>query len=161
MYSQFIRKLKYRALYVGTLGAISMYSDKEMQIIENTLTTPDVMDLRRILSENPCDYACIEASSHGIDQQRLAYIPLTVAFTNLSLDHLDYHENMENYYKAKEKLFLNANAKSFVLNTDDDYSVRLINQLENKMLSHMVSMKRCKSSLYRLSARTISNIQLQ
>lgn len=131
MYSQMMAMLKKECLYVGTLGAMIIKSDLSVDHIENTLTTPDAMDLHRIL--NGYDNACIEVSSHGIDQNRIHYIPFTVAgFSNLSHEHLDYHHNIENYYKVKESFFLNYNVQKFVLNTDDFYSRRIIDQLSDE-----------------------------
>jgi UDP-N-acetylmuramoyl-L-alanyl-D-glutamate--2,6-diaminopimelate ligase len=126
LYSQAAAILSGKALYIGTLGALEINHDLSTNRVADTLTTPDVMDLRQILSENSCEYTCIEASSHGIEQQRIAYIPIVAAaFTNLSPEHLDYHKDMESYFKAKEKLFKRYNIDNFVINTDDEFGRRI------------------------------------
>jgi UDP-N-acetylmuramoyl-L-alanyl-D-glutamate--2,6-diaminopimelate ligase len=126
LYSQAAAILSGKALYIGTLGALEIHSDLSTKKISDTLTTPDAMDLRRILSETSCEYVCIEASSHGIEQKRIAYIPIVAAgFTNLSPEHLDYHKDIENYFKAKEKLFTDYNVDRFALNADDQYGKRI------------------------------------
>lgn len=123
--AQIAAKLKQKSLYIGTLGAITM-SDRISTKIADTLTTPDIMDLRRMLSGNACDYACLEVSSHALTQHRVDFLPIHVAgFTNLSPEHLDYHQDMESYYRAKERLFTNYQIKNFVWNADNEYSKRL------------------------------------
>lgn len=125
MYAQAVAILVQKAIYIGTLGAIKV--DNEPQKITDTLTTPDILDLRKLLSESQCEYAAIEASSHGISQNRLDYIPFKVAaFTNLAPEHLDYHKNLGEYFDAKKRLFTDYNINNFVLNSDDEYSQKLI-----------------------------------
>lgn len=74
-----------------------------------TRTTPDVVTNHKLLREmrlHECDSAVMEVTSHALDQERVACIDYDVAiFTNLTLDHLDYHQTMERYYEAKNKLF--------------------------------------------------------
>ncbi|MEB3273292.1 MAG: UDP-N-acetylmuramoyl-L-alanyl-D-glutamate--2,6-diaminopimelate ligase [Prochlorothrix sp.] len=74
-----------------------------------------------------CSHGVMEVSSHALDQQRVAQCPFQVAvFTNLTQDHLDYHDTMEDYFAAKAKLFspqyLHDRA---VVNLDDPYGQRL------------------------------------
>lgn len=73
------------------------------------LTTPDAVTIAaaaRDMVRNDVGYMMIEASSHALSQQRLAGINFTAAaFTNLTGDHLDYHENEDNYLDAKARLF--------------------------------------------------------
>lgn len=77
---------------------------------QTTLTTPDVTTNHKFLREmclHSCKAAVMEVTSHALDQKRVAYIDYDMAiFTNLTLDHLDYHHTMENYFEAKRKLFL-------------------------------------------------------
>ena len=72
-------------------------------------TTPDPLCLHRILSELVAigvTHSSMEASSHGLSQKRLDGTNLlAAAFTNLSHDHLDYHETLENYFCSKKSLF--------------------------------------------------------
>jgi UDP-N-acetylmuramoyl-L-alanyl-D-glutamate--2,6-diaminopimelate ligase len=127
IYSQITAIIAGKALYIGTLGALKIKSDLSVEKISETLTTPDAMQLRSILFDaQDCHYACIEASSHGIEQNRVAYIPMaTAGFTNLSSEHLDYHSNIANYFQAKEKLFIEHNIENFVLNSDDEYAMKI------------------------------------
>lgn len=67
------------------------------------------------------DFVVLEITSHALDQHKLAGVPIEVAvMTNLTQDHLDYHKTMEQYAKAKGKLFA-SDPKYIVLNRDDDW----------------------------------------
>lgn len=74
-----------------------------------SLTTPDALtiaEMQQSMVEAGAEYMVIEASSHALDQDRLAGIDFrAAAFTNLSGDHLDYHKTADNYLAAKTRLF--------------------------------------------------------
>lgn len=93
-----------RAASLGTVGLIAPGYE-----LPDSLTTPDPVELHRILAElafKEIDHLAMEASSHGLDQFRLDGVQVTsAAFTNLSRDHLDYHGSMEGYLNAKLRLF--------------------------------------------------------
>lgn len=78
-------------------------------------TTPDVSTNQKMLREmvlQGCTSAVMEVTSHALDQRRVDQIHFDVAiFSNLSLDHLDYHQDMETYCRAKSKLFSSLNSK--------------------------------------------------
>jgi UDP-N-acetylmuramoyl-L-alanyl-D-glutamate--2,6-diaminopimelate ligase len=93
-----------RGASIGTLGM--MVDDRH---IVGELTTPDPLTLHRTLAKlkaEGVEHVAMEASSHGIDQRRLDGVKFTaVAFTNLTRDHLDYHQTIDNYRDAKLRLF--------------------------------------------------------
>jgi UDP-N-acetylmuramoyl-L-alanyl-D-glutamate--2,6-diaminopimelate ligase len=97
-------------------------------------TTPFALELQEQLHaavEAGCKFAVMEVSSHALAQQRVLGCSFEVAvFTNLTQDHLDYHQDMEDYFAAKARLFhpdyLQGRA---VINLDDPYGQRLIAQL--------------------------------
>jgi UDP-N-acetylmuramoyl-L-alanyl-D-glutamate--2,6-diaminopimelate ligase len=99
-----------------------------------THTTPFAVDLQQQLAQAlqaGSQVALMEVSSHALDQGRVMACPFEVGvFTNLTQDHLDYHQNMENYFQAKALLFspqyLTGRA---IVNLDDQYGQRLIAQL--------------------------------
>ena len=99
-------------------------------------TTPEASDtekfLRRAVAAG-CKMAAMEASSQAIDLHRCDWLRFRVAvFTNLTRDHLDYHQTMENYFDAKKKLFdgrLGEKPASSVINIDDEYGARLAAEL--------------------------------
>ncbi len=74
-----------------------------------SLTTPDPVALHKLLkelAEAGVTHAAMEASSHGLDQRRLDGVRLAAgAFTNLGRDHMDYHATVEDYHRAKMRLF--------------------------------------------------------
>jgi len=92
-------------------------------------TTPEAIDLQRLFREmlDSGDRSCvIEASSHAIELHRLDRARFSaLAFTNLSQDHLDFHETMENYFAAKRRLFLSGEETPAAINVDDAYGRRL------------------------------------
>lgn len=96
--------LGYRAASLGTLGL-----EPPRENAPKALTTPDPIELARALAELAADgfsHLAMEASSHGLAQNRLDGVRLqAAAFTNLSRDHLDYHGSMEAYLAAKHRLF--------------------------------------------------------
>ena len=99
-------------------------------------TTPEASDTNRFLREaldDSCTMAVMETSSQAIDLHRCDWLRFKVAvFTNLTRDHLDYHETMENYYDAKKKLFdgrLGEKPGSCVINIDDEWGAKLAHEL--------------------------------
>jgi UDP-N-acetylmuramoyl-L-alanyl-D-glutamate--2,6-diaminopimelate ligase len=92
------------------------------------LTTPDPVALHKLLKEladSGVTHASMEASSHGLDQRRLDGVKLAAAgFTNLGRDHMDYHPTVEDYLRAKLRLFdtLLPKGAPAVIFADDAYS---------------------------------------
>ena len=93
-----------KAASLGTLGVMGPGLPKG-----GSLTTPDPVALQKTLSDlkaDQFDHLCMEASSHGIDQNRLDGVRIkAAAYTNLSRDHLDYHQTFDAYREAKLRLF--------------------------------------------------------
>ncbi len=106
---------------------------------EAVRTTPEASDTNRFLREavnEGCTMAVMEASSQAIDLHRCDWLRFKVAvFTNLTRDHLDYHETMENYFDAKKKLFdgrLGETPLSAVINIDDEWGAKLASELREE-----------------------------
>jgi UDP-N-acetylmuramoyl-L-alanyl-D-glutamate--2,6-diaminopimelate ligase len=107
-------------------------------------TTPGPLEIQSMLEQmwkEGVEYAIIEVSSHALDQQRIAKIDFHSAiFTNLTQDHLDYHLTLENYFKAKSKLFKNLKSSSFcVINNDDSYGQRLKKLTNAKIITYGIT----------------------
>ena len=112
---------------VGLIGTIRVMMEDDVFPTENT--TPDVVVMQQMLAEmrtRGMDTVVMEVSSHALDQGRVAGIEFdTAVFTNLTQDHLDYHKTMENYARAKARLFGLVSApgvkkgKTAVINADD------------------------------------------
>ena len=103
----------------GRLGAL----------VQASHTTGDALAVQQFLYQmgvENTELLALEASSHGLDQQRLQGMPVSVAiFTNLSRDHLDYHADMAEYAAAKAKLFDKAHFPDLthaIINIDDEYA---------------------------------------
>jgi UDP-N-acetylmuramoyl-L-alanyl-D-glutamate--2,6-diaminopimelate ligase len=95
-------------------------------------TTPEALELARLFSEalgQGATEAVMEVSSHALAQQRIFGIPFDVAvFTNLTRDHLDYHNTMDEYFAAKRVLFEGCGTdapRAVVTNLDDEYGAKL------------------------------------
>ncbi len=122
---------------IGTLG-IKDSSQKYYNNIGSKLTTLDSSELNKQLSklyDKRISYVALEASSHGIIQNRLNGINFNGAvFTNLSHDHLDYHKNMTQYFNAKKKLFTEhlIDGACVSINLDDQYGMKLYNEIKTK-----------------------------
>ncbi len=98
------------------------------------LTTPDCLTLHRnlaLMREASVGIAVMEVSSHALDQKRVAGIPYSGAiFTNLTQDHLDYHQNMDDYFASKAKLFCApyARRQAAAINADCPYGRLLLDR---------------------------------
>lgn len=125
-----------------TAGLLSTVNVKiGSKTLPATHTTPDPLYLNQCLAkmvEAGVEYCFMEASSHGIHQERMAGLALQGAvFTNLSHDHLDYHKTFNNYIAAKKKLFDDLPANAFALvNTDDKNGSVMIQNTKAKTHSY-------------------------
>lgn len=103
---------------------------------EPGLTTPPAIRLQELfakLAEQEATAVCVEASSHGLVQERLAATEIDAAvFTNLTRDHLDYHGSLEAYKAAKKQLFVDFPIKVAVLNIDDEFAAEISEALDAK-----------------------------
>ena len=115
--SQLLDFLEVNNGVIGTLG-ISKVEKKSIN------TTPDIFSIYSSLEEYSSQgikLAIIETSSHALMQNRLEGLSFVQGiFTNLTQDHLDYHETMDNYKKAKGKLFTNGFSEKAIINRDDE-----------------------------------------
>ena len=116
---QALNKLNIKTAYIGTIG---FYIDEKIKQTNNT--TPDILEIYEMLleaKENNCKYVVMETSSHALDMHRLDKLSFDIGiFSNLTIDHLDYHKTMENYALAKQKLFDKVKYLSIV-NSDSEY----------------------------------------
>jgi UDP-N-acetylmuramoyl-L-alanyl-D-glutamate--2,6-diaminopimelate ligase len=109
------------------------------RILPATRTTPESLDLQELLAQMTgagCKAAVMEVSSHALAQERTRGLEWDVAvFTNLTQDHLDFHETMANYFEAKARLFTgltsqpNKKEAKAVINMDDPHGEKLIARL--------------------------------
>lgn len=106
------------------------------------VTTPDPWQVQKLLKkavDSGQEYFVLEATSHGLDQNRIANIDFKVAvITNITHEHLDYHGSWENYSKSKGKLF--ENAQISILNLDDSSYTLLKKNAGGKVITYSKSM---------------------
>jgi UDP-N-acetylmuramoyl-L-alanyl-D-glutamate--2,6-diaminopimelate ligase len=131
--------LNAKKIKTGVIGTINHHIGSRTW--ETSLTTPDPLSLQRRLNDfiqHDAKALAIEVSSHSLDQRRTEGIEFDVGiFTNLTRDHLDYHQNMENYFQAKARLFnelLQHSSKqktAAFVNGDDAWSAKI--QATSKM----------------------------
>lgn len=107
---------------MGTIGN-GLYG----QVQEAVNTTGSAIEIQHNLAnfvELGADFCAMEVSSHGLAQFRAEALDFDLAiFTNLSRDHLDYHNTMEEYAQAKFRLFNELSTKAQVINADDEIGV--------------------------------------
>ncbi len=133
---------------VGVLGTLAYrWADKYEKA---PMTTPDTIELNRLfqrMSRDGVSRVVMEVSSHALSLGRVEGCRFRAAiFTNLSQDHLDFHENMEDYFNAKALLFKDYLSGAggdpvAVVNRDDPYGMRLIESLEKDVWSYSVNQK--------------------
>ncbi len=124
-------------LRCGLIGTVR-YEIGE-RVLPATRTTPESLDLQELLAQMTgagCKAAVMEVSSHALAQERTRGLEWDVAvFTNLTQDHLDFHQTMANYFEAKASLFEglknqpNKKQASAVINIDDLYGEKLVGRL--------------------------------
>jgi len=116
---------------VGVIGTNGIVIGDE--ILESEFTTPDPILLQktlRYMEKKGVDVVCMEVSAHALELQKIRGLMTDIAlFTNLTQDHLDFFETMENYKNAKRKFF-DKNLSSFaVINIDDPFGYELSNDI--------------------------------
>ncbi|MFN8127025.1 MAG: UDP-N-acetylmuramoyl-L-alanyl-D-glutamate--2,6-diaminopimelate ligase, partial [Candidatus Nanopelagicales bacterium] len=109
---------------IGTIGI--QVGDRELPSARTTPEAPDVHAALAVMVENGVSAVAMEVSSHALALDRVAGLVFDVAvFTNLSQDHLDFHDGMEDYFAAKASLFDPARSRHAVICIDDDWGRQL------------------------------------
>ena len=103
-------------------GVIEVAGERQLNDLNATVgSTARMQRFFRDAKKAKVDYVVLEITSHALHQHKLATVPIEVAImTNLTQDHLDYHKTMDEYAKAKSKLFANE-PRFIVLNRDDEW----------------------------------------
>lgn len=127
------RKLGYS---VGLLSTVQNQINE--QIIPAALTTPDALEIQALMAQmlrKGCTHCFMEASSHALVQERTSGINFCGAiFSNITHDHLDFHETFDNYIKAKKKLFDELPKNAFALvNLDDKRGMVMLQNCQAKI----------------------------
>lgn len=129
----------------GLIGTImNKIGDKVLPV---TNTTPESLDLQLLLKEmvdNAVSHVVMEVSSHALELDRVAGVEFdTAVFTNITQDHLDFHQTMENYLAAKKKLFSNLNRGSVkggkkhgIVNIDDPRAKDMLEAANGQVVTY-------------------------
>ena len=119
---------------VGMIGTVRYeLGDRALPSFKTTPESADLYAMLRSMQAAGCTEGVMEVSSHGIDQDRVNGLNLAVAaFLNLTQDHLDYHGSMEEYFRAKCKIFNGSNGSLpsvGVINADCPWGRRLLEEV--------------------------------
>jgi UDP-N-acetylmuramoyl-L-alanyl-D-glutamate--2,6-diaminopimelate ligase len=133
-----LKSAGHKAAMITTVGA---YINDKMHSTGFHVTTPSAFAIQKFLRQavdTGHEFAVIETSSHGVDQNRIWGIPYAAAaITNLTHEHLDYHGTFKAYSEAKFKLL--ASAKTAILNIDDTTISAFKNRLRNKVITYSIA----------------------
>ena len=125
--TQCLKNLERKATMISTIGYGFI---EKLEPIENT--TPDAIKIQSIINDfgvNKVQDVCIEVSSHGIKQGRVSGVDFNVRlFTNLSRDHLDYHDSIKSYANTKKDFLLDAGKGNLVINIDDSIGKKIFKE---------------------------------
>lgn len=132
------KQLGIAGAYIGTLGFGTL---EQMYDLKNT--TPSALELQSILAafvKQGITHVALEASSHGIVLGRTNALKFIGAgFTNISRDHLDFHETMHDYAQAKKQLFLNKSLQFSVINLADSYGKQWLPDIPSKRITYAIN----------------------
>ncbi len=142
----------------GLLGTV-VY-DIGKHTIPATRTTPEAPDIHGLfqqMNEAGCDSAVMEVSSHAIALSRVHGIDFDISvFTNLTQDHLDYHNDMDSYFEVKSRLFQQLEKQrghSAVINVDDPWGRRLVES--GKLDADIISYGFSEGAMVRATDATV------
>jgi UDP-N-acetylmuramoyl-L-alanyl-D-glutamate--2,6-diaminopimelate ligase len=156
---QLFRKLGYNT---GLLSTVQNQINET--VIPSTHTTPDAIQLNALLAEMlkaGCTHCFMEVSSHAVVQHRIAGITFTGAvFTNITHDHLDFHQTFDNYIKAKKKFFDDLPSAAFALvNMDDKRGMVMLQNTQAK--KYTFSLQNLADFKGRLISDSLQGLQME
>lgn len=135
MVQSILRKAYGKAFRMGTIDY-----DMEYDIIPANNTTPESQVIQSLMSEavkNGINHGIMEVSSHSLKMWRVENVNFSAAgFTNLSLEHTEFHHDMNDYYEAKRRLFLDLphKNKKNVIGIDNEYGLKLAKECKQANL---------------------------
>ena len=147
--------------HVGMLSTVrNLINDKE---IAATHTTPDAVQLNALLAqmvEAGCGYCFMEASSHAIVQGRMSGLQFAGAvFSNITHDHLDFHQTFDAYIAAKKQLFDQLPKSAWALTNIDDKRGMVMLQ-NTRATKHTYALKKAADFKAKLISNTLQGLEL-
>lgn len=147
----------------GIIGTIDYrYGENK---IRSSMTTPessDLMGMFREMRDSGVDTVAMEVSSHAIDKERVKECHFDAAvFTNLTQDHLDYHDTIANYFEVKKRLFTeflgqsDKKNKFSIINIDDPFGVQIVNDAPADVVTY--SIRNETATIYAVSSKITDN----
>ncbi len=126
---------------VGLIGTTGTYvGGRRLPTVRTTPEAPDLQALMALMVDEDVRALAMEVSSHALVLGRVDGITFDIAaFTNLSPDHLDFHETMDEYFAAKSSLFTAQRSRRAVINTDDEWGRRLAQSTDVPHVTYAVS----------------------
>ncbi len=161
LFYQIFRLNKIPAASIGTLGV--KYHNKT---IKTQLTSPDTISLHKylkFLKNKKINNVIIEASSHGLDQERLNDINFKAAiFTNFSQDHLDYHKTMNSYLESKMILFKKILKKNSTIISDEEiYPFKKLKKIAKRKKLKLLNINSEINAIKNISSNLTSNFKIK
>ncbi len=126
----------------GFLGTIGYRTGlREVPAPRTTPEAPEIQEMLSEMVEAGVPAAAMEVSSHALALERVAGCRFDVAvFTNLTREHLDFHGDMESYYRAKKRLFaMRKPGAAAVVNLDDSFGLRLAAEIDRPIVTYSAS----------------------
>lgn len=153
---QILKIVGKKSASIGTLGVACEFLQNS-QIQQTALTTPDLVSFYKnlaLLKKVGVDDVAIEVSSIGLEQERIKGLKISVgAFTNFTQDHLDYHQNMENYFACKMILF------NSVLQ-EDDFAIINSDIAEYEKIAEICAKRNLQTVSYGFKANSATSLKI-
>lgn len=153
--AQWVQLLGNRSAVMGTIGNGTLTN-----LLPSANTTSSAIDVQRMLENfvnQQITFTAMEVSSHALVQRRVDAVNFSaVVFSNLSRDHLDYHENMMNYEAAKWRLFSECCVKERVINADDAVGKMWLEKLNDAVAVSLIPSPEIKQRTHWLYAKEVS-----
>jgi len=146
----------------GLFSTVKILIDGEE--IEATHTTPDPLSIQKVMAnmrKAGCEFCFMEVSSHAIDQKRVNYIDFDAGiFTNITQDHLDYHNTFKNYIEAKQAFFTGLSKDAFAIyNSDDKNGTIMVQNSKAQKISY--ALKRPADFKAKLTKKEMGGMELE
>ncbi len=146
----------------GLIGTIkNIIGDKTLPATRTTPESLDLYELYNRMVKEGVSHVVMEVSSHALDLKRVAGMKFKIGvFTNITQDHLDYHKSLDEYLKAKTRLFVQLQKNGYaVVNIDDPGSTEIIKASEGDVITYgVMNMADIRAEQIRLSASGVSFI---